>query len=103
MIELSDIYTQAENIVTRKVMDEILLVPICGDIASMENIFTLNSSGYFIWTLLENELPLSAVVERMSDHYGLRMEIVQQDVCELIVELKASGLVNHQAERIVCE
>ena len=47
-MQLNTVYRQAENIVTRKVMDENLLVPISGDIASMDEIYTLNETGAFI-------------------------------------------------------
>ena len=43
------IYKKHGDIVSRKIMDEVILVPILKNVANMQSIFTLNETGAKIW------------------------------------------------------
>ena len=92
-MHLNSIYRQADNIVTRKVMDETLLVPVSGDIASMDEIYTLNETGAFIWQALDGTIALAEVGERLARAFTGESSVMETDLLELIGELEQAGLV----------
>jgi len=93
MIELNSVYKQIGDIVTRKVMDETLLVPICGNLASMDELYTLNETGAFIWQALDGKRTLAEIGQQLEQQYDAPMEIIQEDVLEIIHGLSDAGLV----------
>ena len=92
-MQLNTVYRQAENIVTRKVMNETLLVPISGDIASMDELYTLNETGTFIWQALDGTRTLAEIGRQLEQEYDAPPELIQSDVLEIMSGLAEAGLV----------
>jgi hypothetical protein len=92
-MQLNSIYRQADNIVTRKVMDETLLVPISGDLASMDELYTLNDTGAFIWQALDGTCTLAEIGKQLEQEYDASLEVVQADMLEIMTGLAKAGLV----------
>ncbi|MCI5119801.1 MAG: PqqD family protein [Candidatus Electrothrix sp. AUS4] len=92
-MELNSIYKQADNIVSRKVMDEILLVPISGDLASMDELYTLNDTGAFIWHALDGMRTLAEIGGQLEQEYDAPPEVIQADMLEIMHGLADAGLV----------
>jgi len=91
--QLSDVFRQADNIVTRKVMDETLLVPIAGDLASMDNLYTLNETGAFIWQSLDGSRSLAEISSALEQQYDATMDVIQADTVEIAARLADVGLI----------
>ena len=89
----ADVFRQAENIVTRKVMDETLLVPISGQLASMDNLYTLNETGAFIWQALDGVRSLAEISGMLERHYDAPAEVIAADVLEIADGLAEAGLI----------
>lgn len=92
-VQLSDVFRHADNIVTRKVMDETLLVPIAGDLASMENLYALNTTGAFIWQALDGSRSLEDIRGLLVAEYAAPVEVLEADLLELVEELTAAKLL----------
>ena len=92
-IQASDIFRHADNIVTRKVMDETLLVPISGEMASMDNLYTLNDTGAFLWQALDGKASLSEIGQDMAKQYDASVETIEKDLIEITSGLAEAGLV----------
>ncbi|MDU9047469.1 MAG: PqqD family protein [Candidatus Electrothrix sp. Rat3] len=84
---------KADNIVTRKVMDETLLVPISGELASMDNLYSLNETGAFIWESLDGARSLAEIGGQLEQLYDINLEIIKGDVLEIASELFEAGLI----------
>ncbi|CAK8717302.1 Coenzyme PQQ synthesis protein D (PqqD) [Candidatus Electronema halotolerans] len=91
--QLSDVFRQAENIVTRKVMDETLLVPISGELASMDNLYTLNETGAFIWQALDGSRSLAAIGSMLEQQYDAPAAVIEADMLEIADGLAEAGLI----------
>lgn len=91
--QLSDVFQKAENIVTRKVMDETLLVPISGELASMDNLYTLNETGAFIWQALDGNRSLTEISSMLEQQYDAPLEVIQADTKEIAAGLSEAGLI----------
>ena len=92
-VQLSDVFQQAENIVTRKVMDETLLVPISGELASMDNLYTLNETGAFIWQALDGNRSLSEISSMLEQQYDAPTMVIEADILEIADGLVEAGLI----------
>ncbi len=91
--QLSDVFRQAENIVTRKVMDETLLVPISGELASMDNLYTLNETGAFIWQALDGSRSLAEIGTMLEQQYDAPAAVIEADMLEIADGLAEAGLI----------
>jgi hypothetical protein len=92
-VQLADVFRHADNIVTRKVMDETLLVPIAGDLASMENLYALNATGAFIWQAVDGIRSLEDIRTLLLEEYAAPIEVIEADLLELVAELAAAKLL----------
>ena len=86
-------YRKKENIVTRQIAGETLLVPIYGDLANMEKIFTLDSVAAFIWEQLDGETRLKDIRDNVLDAFDVDKEQAETDMFEFIDELVKADLV----------
>lgn len=89
----ADVFRHADNIVTRKVMDETLLVPISGDLASMDNLYTLNETGAFIWQMLDGSRSVAEIATLMAERYDAPAAEIEADVLETVGSLLEAKLL----------
>lgn len=92
-VQPTDVFRYADNIVTRKVMDETLLVPISGQLASMDNLYTLNETGAFIWQALDGVRSLAEIGKMLEQQYDAPAEVIAADVLEIAEGLAGAGLI----------
>ena len=88
----SPIFKQAENIVSREIAGETILVPIRGKLADMQNIFTLNKVGAYIWEKLDGTRSLAEIIALLLSHFEVNQEQAEQDLLEFIDHVTATGL-----------
>ncbi len=86
-------FKSSPNIVTRKILDEMLLVPIRGKQADMQKIMTLNGLGEFIWTRLDGDKTLNSIADDIVDNYDVENETAQADMIEFVDMLIEEDLV----------
>jgi hypothetical protein len=91
-----EVYQQAENIVTRQVAGETLLVPISGDLADLGQIFSLNEVGRFIWERLAREGDVEGLVGAIVQEFDVTREKAFLDVSELLRDLLQARLIARQ-------
>ncbi len=89
----ADHYQRKQDIVTREILGETLLVPISTDVADMENIFALNDSGAYVWHRLDGALSLAGISDALIDAFEVSREQAWGDVQRLIEELDDAGLI----------
>lgn len=89
---LSRIIVQNEDIVSRNIAGETILVPIRGNLADMQNIFTINKIGAFIWERLDGKRPLSETLESLLDHFDVSSQEAQNDILVFIAQVLETGL-----------
>jgi hypothetical protein len=92
-VQSTDVFRRADNIVTRKVMDETLLVPISGELASMDNLYTLNETGAFIWQALDGSRSLAEISKMLEERYDASAEMIQADMLEIVSGLSKVELI----------
>ena len=86
-------FGQAGDIVHRKIAGEELLVPIRGELADMQRLFTLNAMGGRIWSLIDGRRTLREVAGEVFEHFDADPAQIDADIAEFLADLKAAGLV----------
>lgn len=90
---MTRVYRQGENIVSRNVAGESLLVPIRGHVADMQKIFALDPVGEFIWNHLDGKLSLNDVLDELLETFPVDRDLAGKDLTEFIDELFQASLI----------
>ena len=94
----SKVYSKADNIVCRRIMDETILVPIRGNLADMQRIYALNPIGAFIWDRLDGEKKLIDSRNDVLAHFDVNQEEAEPDIVEFITQVREAGLIKEKTE-----
>ena len=94
-------FCRSTNVVSRKIGNEILVVPIRGGVGDLDAIFSFNGVGSDIWALLEKEQSLGELTAWIVDHYEATRAQAQSDVAEFLAELLQAGLATSQTDAFV--
>jgi hypothetical protein len=86
-------YTASDNVVTRRIGGETILVPICGGVGDLEGIYTLDEVGSAIWETVAGGADGPQIVARLTREYEVTAEAAERDVREFLSALEAAGLV----------
>ena len=86
-------FRKKEEIVTRKIAGETILVPIRGSLADMQKIFSLNPVGEFIWQEINGQKNLQQISESIQSVFDVSQEEADTDVQDFITELLREGLI----------
>lgn len=76
-----------DNFIFRKVVNEMILVPIKQDVAEMEYIFTLNEVGAFVWEKLNESLTLRELQKAVMDEFDVDSKTAEKDLLTFLDEL----------------
>ena len=87
-------FTKNENIVRRDIADETILVPIRGNLADMQRIFTLDAVADFIWKQLDGKQTLGEIHTAILKNFDVEADQAALDLNEFIDELQKANLIN---------
>ncbi len=66
--------------VTREVGNELVLVPLTGNVAQMSELFTMNETGKFIWENINEDITIDELAEKMVETFEVSPEIARRDI-----------------------
>ena len=81
-------YRRSKDIVSRKIADEMVLVPISNNIGDMENIYTLNDIGARIWELLDGTIQVNDIACLIAQEFEVDETQAQADVEDFLKSLE---------------
>ena len=87
------IYKKKDNVVARRVVGEMLLVPIRGTLADLQRVFVLEGAGEFIWDQLDGARTLDQIRKAMATEFEVAPEQAARDLEEFIAELRQRELI----------
>lgn len=85
---LDKIYKKSEFIVSRKIADEYILVPIRKNVGDLESIYTLNEVGARIWELMDGKTKIGDIKERLVEEHDVTPEEAEKDILEYMQQLE---------------
>ena len=82
-----EIYRQDDSIVSRRIEDEVILVPIRQNVADLESIYTLNEVGAFVWEQIDGRRTTAEILALMVREFEVSEEEAQKDLTDFIQQL----------------
>jgi len=90
---MQKVFRKKEEIVSRKIAGETILVPISGKLADMQRIFSLSPVAEYIWNQLNGERNLQEISSSILSVFDVEKEQADADVQEFIGELLEKELI----------
>ena len=93
-IALTDIYQPSDDIVSREIEGENLIIPIAAGVGDMEDeLYSLNEFGKVIWDKLDGEKSLMQVAAEIVEEYDGDAQDIQGDVIHFVAELAKRNIL----------
>lgn len=93
MKEVKETYYRNPDFIFRKIVDEMILVPIHKNVADMDAIFTLNEVGAFVWENIEQPSSLDELQKSLAHEFDADVETIQSDLRQFLTEMVNIGAV----------
>ncbi|MBI4436446.1 MAG: PqqD family protein [Candidatus Omnitrophica bacterium] len=94
MLETS--YEKSPNIVSRKIAEETVLVPIRQTLGEEPAIFTLNEVGARIWELIDGKKSVREVCETVISEFEIDPHVAEKDLLGLLAQFKETGIIREK-------
>jgi len=96
-ITLDCTYVQSEDIVSRVIEGELIIVPLISGIGDMDDeLYTMNETGRAIWSRLDGKKSLREIAAELAAEFNAAPDVVERDMLELITELARRKIVISQ-------
>ncbi len=82
------IYKKDDSIVSRKIADEFILVPIRQNVGDLESIYTLNETAARIWELIDGKMKVEEIKEKIIEEFEVAPEEAEKDIIEHFGQLE---------------
>ena len=86
-------FQKDKNLVTRIVAGETIIVPVRSGVSDLEHIYVLNELGSRIWDLLDQQIPISQIVDAICSDYEVSAEQAARDIDEILHNLETAALI----------
>ena len=73
--------------VSRKIGDESILVPIRRNAGDLESIYTLNDTAAYIWELIDGRIKVGDIKEKLILEFEVTSEDAERDLTEHLQQL----------------
>ena len=100
MQSLNTIVQKDPSIVSRRIADEVILVPIRRKVEEVECLYTLNEVGARIWELLDGRRPLKVVRDALVAEFEVSEKEAEEDLLTLFDQLKQIGAIQEPRQPI---
>ncbi len=87
------VYRKTDSVVDREIAEETILVPIHGNLADMQRLFSVNPTGRFIWNRIDGEHSISEIAAMVPEVFDVTAAQAQSDALEFVAALSAAGLI----------
>lgn len=88
---MNSYYSLKSKFVARDVGGELVVVPLTGNIAHMNELFTFNASAKLLWEALQEDSTEETLVKALLDAYEVEEPIARADVKKFLERLEQMG------------
>lgn len=87
-INMEAVYVPSLDVVAREIEGELIIVPLASGMGDQDDeLYTLNDSGRAIWSRLDGQRSLAAIVAELAQEYDAEPGEIEADVRGLVAEL----------------
>jgi hypothetical protein len=90
---LDKVYKKSDSIVSRKIADEFLLVPIKQNVGDLESIYTLNEVATRVWELIDGKKKAGEIKDKIVEEFEVTAQEAEKDLTNLLKQLLAVGAI----------
>lgn len=92
-IDLQNRYAARARVVARRIGNQTLLVPISGETADLQRVFTLNAVAEYAWNRLDGQHTLADICSEIATEFDVTESDAQRDMLEWVAQLETMGLI----------
>lgn len=81
----------------RKVIEEMILVPVRLNVADMDGFYTLDEVGAFIWEKLATPMTINELVDAVYAEFDAPADTIRNDLNEYLEEMLSIGAISGDA------
>ncbi len=89
MMDLDKIYCVKDRVASRKIVDEVILVPLRDSVAEMENLYSLNEVGARVYELVDGKRSVRDICAVIVDEFDASAEQAEADVSQFVEQLSS--------------
>ena len=93
------IYQKSQDIVSRKIVDEVILVPIRRRGEDVESLYTLNEVGARIWESIDGTRQVREIRDLIVSEFDVEGAQAEADLLTLLDQLSQIGAITEQGKR----
>jgi hypothetical protein len=93
---LAKVFRKSDSIVSRKIGDEFILVPIRQNVGDLDSIYTLNETAARIWELIDGERSLRQIKSMMLEEFDVPAAEAEKDLIEHLRQLEGIKAVSER-------
>ena len=86
-MNLDRIYNSKNKFVVREVENELILVPLSGNVAKMNEMFTMNETGKFLWENIGENTSVDDLVNKLTEEFQVDEVTARRDTENFINSL----------------
>lgn len=87
------VFRKSDELITREIAEETILVPVKGTLASLQQIHVLSPVAAFIWERLDGVHDLAAIQRAILERFDVSAKQARADLDELVAELERAKLI----------
>ena len=85
---LKQCFTKDSSVVSRKIVDEFILVPIRQKASDLDSIYTLDEVAAHIWELIDGENSVEDIRDTIVAEFEVSQEVATADLVEFLQQLE---------------
>ena len=86
-------YKRVDNIITRTIAGETLLIPVTQAGVDLQKVYLLNETAAAIWGLLAEPRDIAAMVAALQEEYEAPAEVIERGVMAVVEDLLQRSFV----------
>jgi Mg2+/Co2+ transporter CorC len=86
-------YRKSDSIISRKIDDEFILVPIRQDVGELSSIYTLNEVAARIWELIDGKCTVEDIREKIVEEYEVEFQAAEEDIRYYLKQMESNRFI----------
>ncbi len=88
------LFSRDPSMVSRRIADEIILVPIRRNVGDVESIYTLNEVGAQIWDLIDGKRHVEEIRDLIVAEFEVSQGEAEEDLLRVLEQFDEIGAIN---------
>jgi hypothetical protein len=86
-MDIQTLFKMKSKFVAREVGNELIIVPLTGNVAQMNELFTLNQTAKFIWENIAENTTLETLESSMTNEFDIDAETARKDIARFMNDM----------------